>query len=73
MEKSLEKSADAKSDPPAADVTINGPEEGEGASTSQGSSPPPNGTSPAVGDGQTGGVELRKRNVQPYVYEWVIM
>ncbi|XP_063952326.1 extended synaptotagmin-2-like isoform X2 [Lytechinus pictus] len=72
MEKSLEKSSDNKSDPPAADVTVNGPgleEEGEGASTSQNISTPPNGTSPGVGDGETSGVELRKRNIQPYVYE----
>lgn len=65
MEKSLEKSSDAKSDPPAAEVTINGPEEEDG----QSSTPPPNGTSPRVGDGENSGVELRKRNVHPYVYE----
>ncbi|XP_030856297.1 extended synaptotagmin-2 isoform X2 [Strongylocentrotus purpuratus] len=65
MEKSLEKSSDAKSDLPAAEVTINGPEEEDG----QSSTPPPNGTSPRVGDGENSGVELRKRNVHPYVYD----
>ena len=74
LEKSVEKS-DAPSSAPSANVTINGPQEEEGedgATSSQTvTSPPPNGNSPGVGDTGTSGTEIRKRNVQPYTYEWV--